>query len=147
MVLSNLATLLGVSPRELTDWFWVMYTDAFDWVVEPNVLGMGTFGAGDLMTTKPYVSGSAYINRMSDYCSGCAFDPRADCPITPFYWAFLERNEDRLQDNSRMRLPLASLRKRGEEQRRLDRMVTEWAAAELREGRPLRPADQFGDMA
>ncbi len=143
MVLSNLATLLGVSPRELTDWFWVMYTDAFDWVVEPNVLGMGTFGAGDLMTTKPYVSGSAYINRMSDYCSGCAFDPRADCPITPFYWAFLERNEDRLQDNPRMRLPLASLRKRGEEQRRLDRMVTEWAAAELREGRPLQPAGRL----
>ena len=45
MVLSNLATLLDVEPRELTDWFWVAYTDAYDWVVEPNVLGMGTFAA------------------------------------------------------------------------------------------------------
>ena len=83
MVLSNLATLLDVSPRELTDWFWVAYTDAYDWVVEPNVLGMGTFALGDLMTTKPYVSGAAYIDRMSDYCKACAFDPQKDCPITP----------------------------------------------------------------
>ncbi len=142
MVLSNLATLLGVSPRHLTDWFWVMYTDAFDWVVEPNVLGMGTFAVGDLMTTKPYVSGAAYIDRMSDYCSGCAFDPRVDCPITPLYWTFLERNEKRLQANPRMRLPLASLRKRGEDRRRSDRMVTEWAAAKLRNGRRLRPPDR-----
>ena len=140
LVLSNLATLLGVSPRELADWFWVMYTDAFDWVVEPNVLAMGTFGAGDLMTTKPYVSGAAYIHRMSDYCSECAFDPRGNCPITSFYWAFLERNEARLSDNQRMRLPLASMRKRGEDQRESDRLVTEWAAVELREGRQLRPA-------
>jgi deoxyribodipyrimidine photolyase-related protein len=142
MVLSNLATLLGVSPRALTDWFWVMYTDAFDWVVEPNVLGMGTFAVGDLMTTKPYVSGAAYIHRMSDYCSDCEFDPRADCPVTPLYWTFLERNEQRLRANARMRLPLASLRKRGEDQRRNDRMVTEWAAAELREGRRLSHADR-----
>lgn len=70
MVLSNLATLLGVSPRELTDWFWVAYADAYDWVVEPNVLAMGTYAAGEVMTTKPYVSGSAYIDRMSDHCAG-----------------------------------------------------------------------------
>lgn len=142
MVLSNLATLLGVSPRDLTDWFWVMYTDAFDWVVEPNVLAMGTFGVGDLMTTKPYVSGAAYIDRMSDYCSECAFDPRVDCPITAFYWAFLERNEKRLRANPRMRLPLASLRKRGEDRRRSDRLVAEWAAGQLQDGRRLRPADR-----
>ena len=67
MVLSNLATLFDVSPRELSDWFWAAYTDAYDWVVEPNVLGMGTFAVGDIMTTKPYVSGAGYISRMSDY--------------------------------------------------------------------------------
>ena len=61
MVLCNLAALLDVRPREITDWFWVAYTDAYDWVVEPNVLGMGAFAAGNLMTTKPYISGAAYI--------------------------------------------------------------------------------------
>ncbi|HYP90363.1 MAG TPA: cryptochrome/photolyase family protein, partial [Polyangiaceae bacterium] len=64
MVLSNLASLLELSPRELTDWFWVAYADAYDWVVEPNVLAMGTYAVADLMTTKPYVSGAAYIQRM-----------------------------------------------------------------------------------
>ena len=61
MVLANIATLIDISPRELSDWFWVAYTDAYDWVVEPNVLGMGTFALGDLMTTKPYIAGSNYI--------------------------------------------------------------------------------------
>ncbi|MGD8983916.1 MAG: cryptochrome/photolyase family protein, partial [Desulfobacteraceae bacterium] len=91
MILSNLAALLDVLPRELTDWFWVAYADAYDWVVEPNVLGMGTFALGEMMITKPYVSGAAYIHRMSDYCAACAFNPKKNCPITPLYWAFLAR--------------------------------------------------------
>lgn len=120
MILSNLATLLDIVPRELTDWFWVAYLDAYDWVVEPNVLGMGTFGLGDLMTTKPYVSGAAYIDRMSDYCAGCKFNPKKDCPITSLYWAFLDRHQEQLAQNQRMRLPLASLQKRDPERRRHD---------------------------
>jgi deoxyribodipyrimidine photolyase-related protein len=140
MVLANLATLLDVSPRELTDWFWAMYTDAFDWVVEPNVLGMGTFGAGDLMTTKPYVSGAAYIHRMGDYCESCMFDPKKDCPITSLYWAFLARHEEVLKKNPRMRLPLASMRKRAEAARARDARVFEWVSRELSGGRELDPA-------
>jgi deoxyribodipyrimidine photolyase-related protein len=140
MVLSNLATLLDVSPRELTDWFWAVYTDAFDWVVEPNVLGMGTFAAGDLMTTKPYVSGAAYIDRMSDYCDGCAFDPKTTCPITSLYWAFLGRHEPELRDNPRMRLPLASLRKRSEEKQKRDAAVFGVVSRKLEAGRVLDPA-------
>ena len=57
MVLSNLATLCGFSPRELTDWFWFAYVDAYDWVVETNVLGMATYADGGLTATKPYVLG------------------------------------------------------------------------------------------
>jgi len=125
MVLSNLATLLDVSPRELTDWFWVAYTDAYDWVVEPNVLGMGTFAVGDWMTTKPYVSGAAYIDRMSDYCGNCAFDPKKTCPFTPLYWAFLERHSELLGGNPRMAMPLASLRRRPDERRAADRETYE----------------------
>jgi deoxyribodipyrimidine photolyase-related protein len=112
MVLSNIATLLDVDPRQLTDWFWVAYTDAYDWVVEPNVLGMGTFSAGEAMTTKPYVCGGAYIDRMGDFCSACQFDPRRDCPITSLYWDFLHRHEEQLGSNPRLRMPMASMRKR-----------------------------------
>ncbi len=139
MVLSNLATLLGISPRDLTDWFWVAYIDAYDWVVEPNVLGMGTFGVGELFTTKPYVSGAAYIHKMGDFCEGCAFHPRKTCPITPMYWAFLERNEPALRDNNRMRLPLASMRKRGPEKQARDRRIAAHVQARLAAGERVTP--------
>ncbi len=139
MVLANIATLLDVDPRALTDWFWVAYIDAFDWVVEPNVLGMGTFASGPAMTTKPYVSGSNYISKMSDYCEGCAFDPARDCPLRSLYWAFLDRHSEALAENPRMRLPLASLSRRSEERRSADREVFERVGAALAEGRRLRP--------
>lgn len=112
MVLGNLATLLGYSPRQLADWFWVAYIDAFDWVVEPNVLAMATYATGELMTTKPYVSGAAYLDRMSDYCKHCRFDPKKDCPVTPLYWAFLQRHRQHLEKNPRMRVILKNLDRR-----------------------------------
>ncbi len=139
MVLANIGTLLDVDPRALTDWFWVAYIDAFDWVVEPNVLGMGTFAAGPAMTTKPYVSGSNYIAKMSDYCAGCAFDPARDCPLRSLYWAFLDRHSEALAENPRMRLPLASLSRRAEDRRSTDREEYERVRAALAEGRRLRP--------
>ncbi len=121
MVLSNLANLCGFSPRELTDWFWFAYVDAYDWVVETNVLGMATFADGGLTATKPYVSGAAYINKMSNYCGHCKYDPRKSlgedsCPFTALYWTFIERNADKLQGNFRMRMPINTLRKKKPEE-------------------------------
>lgn len=141
MVLSNLATLLSLSPREITDWFWIAYSDAYDWVVEPNVLGMGTFALRDLFTTKPYVSGAAYIDKMSDYCGECAFDPKRDCPITPLYWSFLDRNATRLRGNARVAMPLRALAKRPAAKRRSDRRVADWARRSIARGQLLRPID------
>jgi deoxyribodipyrimidine photolyase-related protein len=140
MVLGNIATLIGVDPRELTDWFWAAYTDAWDWVVEPNVLGMATFATGELMTTKPYVSGAAYIHRMSDYCSECAFDPKTNCPLTSLYWSFLDQHGERLARNPRMRVVLNALAKRPAERRAADREVAADLRRTLSEGRPLSPA-------
>lgn len=139
MVLSNVATLLDFSPRELTDWFWIAYTDAFDWVVEPNVLAMGTYAVGDLMTTKPYIAGAAYINRMSDYCGGCAFDPKVNCPITPLYWAFLARHADELGSNPRLFMPYNALRKRTIKQKREDQRVFATVSAALARGDVITP--------
>lgn len=114
MVLSNLANLCGFSPRELTDWFWFAYIDAYDWVVEPNVLGMATFADGGVTATKPYVSGAAYINRMSNYCGHCEYDPKrstgaGSCPFTALYWTFMERNRDLLSGNARLQMPYRTL--------------------------------------
>lgn len=141
MVLSNIATLLDVSPRELTDWFWVAYADAYDWVVEPNVLGMGTYAVGDLMTTKPYISGAAYIHKMSDYCGGCQFDPKSDCPLTRLYWAFLNRHRDKLSANQRLKLPLASAAKRSNSQQAQDQETFRQCLRLLAAGKPLSPVE------
>jgi deoxyribodipyrimidine photolyase-related protein len=121
MILSNLATLCGFSPRELTDWFWFAYVDAYDWVVEPNVLGMATYADGGMTATKPYVSGAAYIHRMSNFCGHCRYDPKkatgaGSCPFTALYWTFLERNEPILGRNFRLQMPYRALhRKAGHE--------------------------------
>jgi deoxyribodipyrimidine photolyase-related protein len=141
MVLGNLATLLGVEPREITDWFWAAYADAWDWVVEPNVLGMATFALGPLFTTKPYVSGAAYLDRMSDYCEGCAFHPKRTCPITPLYWAFLARNGEGLAKNPRLRMIYATLKKRPSVNRERDAAVHAWVVRALAAGEALRPED------
>ncbi len=140
MVIGNLCTLLGVSPRALSDWFWVAYTDAYDWVVEPNVLGMATF-ATEVMTTKPYVSGAAYLRKMGAPCASCAFDPASTCPVTPMYWAFLARHADALGRNPRMAVPVAAARKRGPDQRARDAAVREVVLARLLAGHPVRPED------
>lgn len=137
MVLGNIATLLDVDPRELTDWFWVAYMDAWDWVVEPNVLGMATYSAGEVMTTKPYVCGSAYVRKMGDFCDGCRFTPGSTCPITPMYWAFLSRHEASLRENPRMSLVMGSVRKRSAEQRRGDERVASIVRELLVHGKPI----------
>lgn len=139
VVLGSIATMLDVSPRELTDWFWIAYSDAYDWVVEPNVLGMGMFAVGDAMSTKPYVTGAAYINRMSDYCAGCAFSPRRNCPLTDLYWAFLARHEGAVRGNPRVALQVASMRRRSSAQRRADRAVFRRVQELLGEDRELTP--------
>jgi deoxyribodipyrimidine photolyase-related protein len=116
MVLGNLALQRGWDPEAVTDWFTRCFVDGYPWVMTPNVMGMSQFADGGLMTTKPYAAGGAYINRMSDYCGGCPFDPKhrngADaCPYTGGYWAFLHRHRDRLAGNHRMAQPLAGLRR------------------------------------
>jgi deoxyribodipyrimidine photolyase-related protein len=121
MVLANLATLCGFSPRELTDWFWFAYVDAYDWVVEPNVLGMSTYADGGLTATKPYVSGAAYINRMSNFCGHCQYNPKIStgpdsCPFTSLYWTFLERNQSVLGKNFRLLMPYRTLAKKSSEE-------------------------------
>ena len=94
MVLGNYALQRGYRPAtQLTDWFREPFVDGFDWVMPPNVIGMSQHADGGVLATKPYASGGAYINRMSDHCGDCAFDPRKRvgddaCPFTAGYWAF-----------------------------------------------------------
>jgi deoxyribodipyrimidine photolyase-related protein len=107
MVLGLFALLLGVRPYDVHRWHMSMFWDAVDWVSLPNTLGMGQHGDGGIMGTKPYVASGAYIDRMSDHCGRCRYDPRKAvgedaCPFTTLYWDFLVRHRRRLAANRRM---------------------------------------------
>jgi deoxyribodipyrimidine photolyase-related protein len=114
MVLGNFALLAGVRPSQIEEWFLVVYADAYEWVELPNVHGMALFADGGVLGSKPYAASGAYIDRMSDYCAGCRYDPRLKsgpdaCPFNPLYWDFLMRNEKRLAGNPRMAMPYRTL--------------------------------------
>lgn len=107
MVLCNFALLAGINPKEVNDWFLECYIDAYDWVVTPNVIGMGLCADGGVVGTKPYVASAAYIHKMSDYCKGCRYDHKSRtgddaCPYNLLYWNFLLRFEAQLRSNPRM---------------------------------------------
>jgi deoxyribodipyrimidine photolyase-related protein len=107
MVLGNLALLAGIEPSEMVSWMWISFIDGAEWVMVPNLIGMSLHADGGRMATKPYAGGGAYINRMSDHCRGCAYDPKRRtgedaCPYTTLYWDFLARHRDRFARNPRV---------------------------------------------
>ena len=107
MVLSNLALITGVNPQEFLDWMREQFIDAADWVMVPNVIGMAVHADGGILMTKPYAAGGAYLNRMTQHCKGCVYDPKKRsgedaCPFTTLYWDFLDRHKDEFIKNHRM---------------------------------------------
>ena len=116
MILSNLALLTGTNPQEFLNWMREQFIDASDWVMVPNVIGMATHADGGLLMTKPYAGGGAYLNRMTEYCRSCPFDPKKRvgddaCPMSTLYWDFLDRHRERFASNHRMFQQLAGLKK------------------------------------
>ena len=119
MILGSHALQRGYRPDELTDWFATAYVDGFRWVMPTNVVGMSQHADAGLLATKPYTSGGAYINKMSDHCGDCAYDPKKRvgedaCPFTAGYWAFTHRHRDRLAKNMRTRRAVSSMDRLGD---------------------------------
>jgi len=123
MVTGNFALISGVHPRAVSDWYLGMFVDGVDWVTLPNALGMvmhadrrqgAARGVTGLVGTKPYAASGKYIQRMSNYCTTCRYDPaersgpRA-CPVTVFYWDFLIRTRQRFSPNQRMAMILKNV--------------------------------------
>lgn len=107
MVLGNFALLAGIDPKQVNEWFLVVYADAYEWVEMPNVTGMILYAEGGKLASKPYAAGGSYINKMSDYCQNCSYSvtkkngPKA-CPFNYLYWDFLARNRGKLESNHRI---------------------------------------------
>jgi deoxyribodipyrimidine photolyase-related protein len=136
MLLANFGNLAGIDPAALTEWFLSVYIDAYDWVMWPNVLGLGLYADGGEMSTKPYVASAAYIKKMSaGYCPQCRYDSSARigddaCPFNALYWDFLARHQKRLEKNPRMGLIMKGLARRDdmpEIRARADQLVQAWS--------------------
>ncbi len=96
MVMGNILFLLRINPNHVYRWFMELHIDAYDWVMVPNVYGMSQFSDGGLMSTKPYISGSNYILKMSDYKKGDW------CEIwDALYWNFINEKRDFFRKNPR----------------------------------------------
>ena len=122
MVTGNFALLAGLSPREVEEWYLIVFADAYEWVELPNTHGMALFADGGVMGSKPYAASGAYIDRMSDYCGACRYDPKVKsgekaCPFNPLYWNFLIQNRARLGANPRMAMPYRTLDRMSEARR------------------------------
>ena len=122
MVLGNFALLAGLSPKEVNEWFMIVYVDAYEWVELPNVSGMALYADGGVLASKPYASGGAYIERMSNYCRSCHYKVKQKngeqaCPFNYLYWDFLIRHQDRLSGNARMGMMYRTLAKMSDEKR------------------------------
>lgn len=107
MITGNFALLAGINPVEVCEWYLLVYADAYEWVELPNTLGMALFADGGIMASKPYAASGKYINRMSNFCQHCQYDPlqttgEKTCPFNALYWDFLARHEDKLQGNQRL---------------------------------------------
>jgi deoxyribodipyrimidine photolyase-related protein len=115
MVTGLFALLYGVQPRQVHEWFLAVHVDAVEWVELPNTLGMSQHADGGLLGSKPYVASGRYIQRMSNYCDGCGYDPtervgERACPFTTLYWDFLIRHEQRFAEHPRAAMQWRNLR-------------------------------------
>lgn len=130
MVTGNFALLAGLAPKEVCEWYLIVYADAYEWVELPNTHGMALFADGGILGSKPYAASGKYIDRMSDYCRNCRYDVKAStgpdaCPFNYLYWNFLTEHRAKLKDNRRMSLIYNALD-------RMDRRKVEDMRAEAR---------------
>lgn len=113
MIISNFMLLAEIDPKEVYRWFMEMHSDSSDWVMGPNVYGMGQFSDGGIFATKPYTCGSNYYLKMSRYKKG-DWCEAAD----GLYWRFIDKNKDFYSKNPRMSFMVKTLERMDEERKK-----------------------------
>ena len=139
MITGNFALLAGINPVEVCEWYLLVYADAYEWVELPNTLGMALFADGGIMASKPYAASGKYINRMSNFCQHCQYDPlqtlgEKACPFNALYWDFLARHEDKLYGNQRLAYMFAHWHKQPTEQQMAIRKQAEYTFQKMDSG-------------
>ena len=122
MVTGMFGITAQIQPQALCDWYLAVYVDAVEWVELPNTAGMALFANGGRFTSKLYVASGAYVKRMSNYCSGCSYEPATRtgptaCPMTTLYWNFLDRHEPAFAANPRTALMVKNLQRMSPDER------------------------------
>ncbi|MEN9216013.1 MAG: cryptochrome/photolyase family protein [Gloeomargarita sp. HHBFW_bins_162] len=126
MILGNFMLLCEITPHAVYQWFMELFIDSYDWVMVPNVYGMSQYSDGGWMTTKPYISGSNYIRKMSDFPPGdwwAIWDG--------LYWRFIDKHEDFFSQNPRLNMMTNMLKKMSPAQRHTHRQNAENFLASL----------------
>jgi deoxyribodipyrimidine photolyase-related protein len=108
MVISNWMVLNEYDPMECYNWFMAMFIDSYNWVMVPNIMGMGLFADGGIFATKPYVSGGNYLKNMSDYKD----HKNWESTWTDLFWKFLLKHEEFFKKNPRMSMLISGYKKR-----------------------------------
>lgn len=139
MVIGNFALLSQRHPDAVDAWYLGVYIDAIEWVELPNTRGMSQYADGGLLASKPYVSSGSYINKMSNYCAGCAYQVKARtgddaCPFNSLYWRFLDDKKAHFAGNPRMAMMLKLL---------ADLPADELSAIRARAGEIMADPDRF----
>jgi deoxyribodipyrimidine photolyase-related protein len=104
MVIGNFMFLCEIKPDAVYNWFMELFIDSYDWVMVPNVYGMSQYADGGLMSTKPYISSSNYIMKMSNYKKG-DWQQIWDA----LYWRFISNNTDFFKSNPRLSMMVITL--------------------------------------
>jgi len=112
MLFANFMNLLKLNPDDVYQWFMEMFIDSYDWVMVPNVYGMSSFSDGGKMSTKPYISGSNYVKKMSNYSDG-DWTEKWDA----LFWNFVNDNREFFKTNSRLGMMLRTLEKMTDEKK------------------------------
>ena len=113
MIIANIMNLCQIKPNQVYKWFMEIYVDSSDWVMVPNVYGMGLFSDGGIFSTKPYICGSNYILKMSDYKKG----PWTDI-VDGLYWRFIDEHRNKLKSNPRIGIMTKTLENMDKERKR-----------------------------
>ncbi len=114
MIICNIMNLSKIDPNEIYKWFMEMFVDSSDWVMVPNVYGMGTFADGGVFATKPYSCGSNYILKMSNYKR----DEWCDI-VDGLYWMFMNDNINFFKSNPRLAILVKSLERMSKDRKQM----------------------------